>query len=96
MVQLAEDEVEWQPSELHDGMLSGSDELTDYWRLRASPSGTSPVWFTALGEDVMIEGEFPLEDGTRTTIYALYEFSDGRLVRARAARSDADWSSPPG
>jgi anti-anti-sigma factor len=95
MAQLADDAVEWQPSELHDGTLNGTEELTDYWRRHASPSGTSPVWFTALGQNVLIEGEFPLEDGTRTTIYAFYEFSDRRLVRARAARGGRDWHLPP-
>ena len=48
-----------------------------------TPAATS-AWFEAIDDDVMIETEHELEDGSRRQIHSLYMFSASRLVRAIA------------
>jgi hypothetical protein len=84
MVALVPEDVDWQPSEAEGRVLRGSDELLEFWDGARPVPVAEPAWFTAVGEDVIIESAHQVEPGAITRIYSLYEFSGPRLVKATA------------
>jgi anti-anti-sigma factor len=89
MVQHVPHDVAWEPSPADGRVLRGSDELLRYWAgAQPTPPATS-AWFEAIGDDVMIETEHEVQDGTRKRIHSLYVFDGPRLVRAIAVEAVA-------
>ncbi len=89
MLEHVPNDVEWEPSPADGRVLRGSDELLPYWAAAdPTPTATS-AWFEAIDDDVMIETEHELEDGSRRQIHSLYMFNASRLVRAIAVQAVA-------
>jgi anti-anti-sigma factor len=82
-------DVQWEPSPAAGRVLKGSGELLRYWADAEPTPAASSAWFEAIDDDVMIETEHELEDGSRKRIHSLYMFSGSRLVRAIAAQAVA-------
>ena len=84
MIAHVPNDVEWQPSSADGRVLRGSDQLLAYWEGADPTPAAISAWFEAIDDDVMIETEHELEDGSRKLINSLYMFSGPRLVRAIA------------
>lgn len=84
MVALVPGDVDWQPSEAEGRVLRGTEELLEFWGAAEPVPVATPAWFTAVGEDVIIESAHRLRHGAIRRIYSLYEFRGPRLVKATA------------
>jgi anti-anti-sigma factor len=82
MLELVPDDVRWEPSTANGRVLVGSDELRRFWADAVPTPAASWAWFEAIDDDVMIETEHELEDGSRRRLRSMYVFAGSRLVRA--------------
>lgn len=84
MAELVPDDVVWRPSGFEGRGLCGTDELLRFWARANPPAVATPAWFTAAGDDVIIESQHVLGPGTVRRTYSLFEFRDQRLIKATA------------
>ncbi len=78
------EDVEWEPSTARGQILKGRRQLRAFWEQGEPTPAAASAWFTAVDDDVIIESEHRLDDGSQKRIFSLYEFSGSKLRRAIA------------
>jgi anti-anti-sigma factor len=89
MLAAVPEDVRWEPSLADGRVLVGSDELRRYWADAVPTPAASSAWFEAIDDDVLIETEHELEDGSLLRLRSMYEFAGSRLARAIAVPAAA-------
>lgn len=84
MVARVPDDVEWEPSSARGKILKGRRQLLEFWAQTKPTPAAASAWFTAVDDDVIIESDHRLDDGSYKRLFSLYEFSGSKLRRAIA------------
>lgn len=81
MAELVPADVEWVPWQANGARLHSTAEMQAHWA--RSPSAAPTVTeLSAVGRDVLVRFEIPLQTGSVKELWSLYQFEFGRLVRA--------------
>ena len=86
------DDVEWEPASGRGQILKGRRQLLEFWEQTESTPAAASAWFTAGDDDVIIESEHRLDDGSHKRIFSLYEFAGSKLRRAIAVEGALNYN----
>lgn len=81
MAALVPDDAVWRPTKAEGRALHGTRDLQEFW---ASHEIVMPAlrMFHGHRDDVLVEAEFPQDDGSIRTVWLLYRFDGERLIEA--------------
>jgi hypothetical protein len=82
MAELVPPDVSWRPVEAKGHILRGTQELSDFWSSYGDYVMPRLRMFQGHGDDVLVEAEYPRDDGSVLTVWLLYRFDGDRLVEA--------------
>ena len=81
MSELVPADVEWIPWQAEGARLASTAEMRAFWT-RSPSAPPKAAEFSAVGSDVLVRFEIPLQPGVTKELWSLYQFEAGRLVRA--------------
>ena len=81
MTELVPPDVSWRPVEAKGHVLRGTRKLNEFWSSRNYVMPRLRM-FQGHGDDVLVEAEYPRDDGSVLTVWLLYRFDGDRLIEA--------------